>query len=255
MNLLSQDIHEPALLPIEDTCLEARIKSFRGAETRSWTSVVQLWGGWQCCSCPQVQKSLWFRSLLLLPLAKPEAWVGTPRPRRWCAGSSSWTWTRSRATALRCAARCPSLCSTSWTTFSSRCSFLSPSELARLSVSGSWPSGCTYWREFSVQLQLFRIDSVQFSRLVVSDCDPVDCSMPGLPVHHQLPELNSCPLIWWCHPTISSTVVHSSSRLHSFPASGSFQMSRFFASGGQSIGVSASASVLPMNIQDWFPLE
>ena len=65
---------------------------------------------------------------------------------------------------------------------------------------------------------------------------------------------NSCPLSWWCHPTISSSVVPFSSHLQSFPASGSFQMSQFFASGGQSIRVSASPSVLPMNIQDWFPL-
>ena len=65
---------------------------------------------------------------------------------------------------------------------------------------------------------------------------------------------NSCPLSQWCHPTISFSVVPFSSCLQSFPASGSFQMSQFFASGGQSIGVSASASVLPMNIQDWSPL-
>ena len=65
---------------------------------------------------------------------------------------------------------------------------------------------------------------------------------------------NSCPSSWWYHPTISSSVIPFSSCLQSFPASGSFQMSQFFSSGGQSIGVSASASVLPMNIQDWFPL-
>ena len=65
---------------------------------------------------------------------------------------------------------------------------------------------------------------------------------------------NSCPLSQWCHPTISSSVVPFSCCLQSFPASGSFQMSQYFASGGQSIGVSTSASVLPMNIQDWFPL-
>ena len=64
---------------------------------------------------------------------------------------------------------------------------------------------------------------------------------------------NSCPSTRWYHPTISSSVVPFSG-LQSFPASGSFQMSQFFSSGGQSIGVSASASVLPMNIQDWFPL-
>ena len=66
---------------------------------------------------------------------------------------------------------------------------------------------------------------------------------------------NSCPSSWWCHPTISSSVFPFSSCLQSFPASGSFQISQFFTSGGQSIGVSASASVLPMNIQDWFPLQ
>ena len=65
---------------------------------------------------------------------------------------------------------------------------------------------------------------------------------------------NSCPLSQWCHPTISSSVVPFTSCLQSFPASGSFPMSQFFPSGGQSIGVSASASVLPMNIQDIFPL-
>ena len=65
---------------------------------------------------------------------------------------------------------------------------------------------------------------------------------------------NSCPLSWWCHPTISSSVVPFSCRLQSVPASGSFQMSQLFASCGQSIGVSASISILPMNTQDWSPL-
>ena len=65
---------------------------------------------------------------------------------------------------------------------------------------------------------------------------------------------DSCPLSRWCHPTISSSVVPFASCLQSFPASGSFQMSQFFVSGGQSTGVSASASVLSMNIQNWFPL-
>ena len=65
---------------------------------------------------------------------------------------------------------------------------------------------------------------------------------------------NSCPSSQWCHPTISSSIIPFSSCLQSFPASGSFQMSQLFTSGGQSIGTSASASVLPMNIQDWFPL-
>ena len=99
--------------------------------------------------------------------------------------------------------------------------------------------------------------SVQFSHSVVSD----SLWLHGLQ-HARLPcplptpgaYSNSCPLSWWCHPTISSSVIPFSSHLQSFPASGSFPMSQFFASGGQSIGVSASASVLPMNIQDWFPL-
>ena len=65
---------------------------------------------------------------------------------------------------------------------------------------------------------------------------------------------NSCPLNQWCHPSISSSVIPFSSCLQSFPASESFLMSQFFASGGQSIRASASSSVLPMNIQDWFPL-
>ena len=89
-------------------------------------------------------------------------------------------------------------------------------------------------------------------------CDPMECNMPGLPVHHQVPEAcsNPCPLSWWCHPTISSSVIPISSCLWSFPASGFFPMNQFFMSGGQIIGVSASASasVLPVNIQDWFPL-
>ena len=75
------------------------------------------------------------------------------------------------------------------------------------------------------------------------------CPSPTPEVH-----LNPCPLTQWCHPTISSSAVPFSSHLQSFPATGSFQMNQFFISGGQSIGVSASTSVLPMNIQDWSPL-
>ena len=78
----------------------------------------------------------------------------------------------------------------------------------------------------------------------------------GVPCLSPTPRVysNSFPLSWWCHPTISSSVIPIFSCLQSFPASGSFQMSQFFTSGGQSIGVSASAPVLPMNIQDWSPL-
>ena len=85
-------------------------------------------------------------------------------------------------------------------------------------------------------------------------CNPIDCSTPSFPVHHQLPEfIHACPLSQWCHATISSSVVPFFSCLQYFPASGSFTMSQFFTIGGQSIGVSASASVLPMNIQEMFP--
>ena len=76
------------------------------------------------------------------------------------------------------------------------------------------------------------------------------CPSPTPGVH-----LNSCPLSQWCHPTISSSVIPFSSCPQSFPASRSFQMNQFFASGGQSIGVWASTSVFPMNTQDWSPLE
>ena len=99
--------------------------------------------------------------------------------------------------------------------------------------------------------------SVQFSCSVMSNSlwphglqharPPCPLSTPGI-------YSNSCPLSQWCHPAISSSVVPFFSCLQSFAASGSFPRSQFFTSGGQNIGVSASASVLPMNIQDWFPL-
>ena len=99
--------------------------------------------------------------------------------------------------------------------------------------------------------------SVQFSHSVVPDpLQPHGLQHARAPCPSPIPGAcsNSCPLSWWCHPTISSSVVPFSSWLQSLPASGSFPMSHFFASGGQRIGVSASASVLPMNIRDWFPL-
>ena len=99
--------------------------------------------------------------------------------------------------------------------------------------------------------------SVQFNRSVMSDSlqphglkharPPCPSSTPGV-------YSDSCPLSQWCHPTISSSVVPFSSCLQSFPASGSFPMSQFFTSGGQSFGASASTSICSMNIQDWFPL-
>ena len=99
--------------------------------------------------------------------------------------------------------------------------------------------------------------SVQFSHSVVSNSlQPHELQHTRLPCPSPAPGAysDSRPSSWWCHPTISSSVVPFSSCLQSFPGSGSFQMSQFFASGGQSIGVSALASVLPINIQEWFPL-
>ena len=96
-----------------------------------------------------------------------------------------------------------------------------------------------------------------FSHLVVFNClQPHGLQHIRLPCPSPSPwaHSNSCPLSQWCHPTISSSVIPFFSCLQSFPASGSFLMRWLFASGGQSIGASASASVLPMTIQHWFPL-
>ena len=92
--------------------------------------------------------------------------------------------------------------------------------------------------------------------LYLTLCNPIDCSTPGLPCPSPSPGAysDSCLLSQWCHLTILSPVIPFSSCLQSFPASGSFLMTHCFTSGGQSIGASASASVLPMNIQGWFPL-
>ena len=99
--------------------------------------------------------------------------------------------------------------------------------------------------------------SVQFSHSVMSDSlwhHGLQYARPPCPSPTPGVYSNPCPLSQWCHPTISSSVIPFSSCLQSFPASGSFQMNLFFASGGQNIGVSASAAVLPMNIQDWYTL-
>ena len=106
-------------------------------------------------------------------------------------------------------------------------------------------------------LSLPETSTVQLSsvaQLCPTRCDPIDCSTSGLPVHHQLPEFTQTHLHWVGDAIQSSSVIPFSSCLQSFPVSGSFQMSQFFTSGGQRIGVSASTSVLPMNTQDWFPL-
>ena len=122
----------------------------------------------------------------------------------------------------------------------------------------SFPSLTTErWVEFLELYHRFSFISVQFSSVsqlyltvtLYTGHTSLPCPSPSPGVCS-----NSCPSNWWCHPTISSSVVLFSSCLQSFPASGSFPVSQFFTSGGQSIGVSASTSVLPMNIQDWFPL-
>ena len=106
-------------------------------------------------------------------------------------------------------------------------------------------------------LLLHMSSSVQFSHSVMSNSSwshglqhaRLPCPLPTPRAYS-----NWCPSSQWCHPTISSSVIPFSSGLQSFPASGSFPMNQFFTSGSRSIGVSASASVLPRNIQDWFPL-
>ena len=103
----------------------------------------------------------------------------------------------------------------------------------------------------------FQFSSVQFSCSVVSESlwpHGLQHNRPPCPSPTPGVCSNSVPLSRWCHPTISCSVIPFSSCPQSFSASGSFQMNQFFASGGQSIGVSASKSVLPMNIQGWFPL-
>ena len=122
-----------------------------------------------------------------------------------------------------------------------------------------WSSCFTFW-VILLSLPLFFLiglfSSVQFSCLVMfSSLRPPGLQHARPPCPSPTPGTysNSCPSTWWCHPTISSSVVPF--HFQSFPASGSFPRSQFFISGGSSIGVSASASVLKMNIQDWFPLE
>ena len=112
-----------------------------------------------------------------------------------------------------------------------------------------------FWNHSITSIKLSHC-SVQFSCSVVSDSLwPHELQRTRPPCPSPTPRVYpKCPLSQWCHLTISSSVIPFSSRPQSSPASGSFQMSQLFASGGQSIGVSASTSVLPMNIQDWFPL-
>ena len=122
-----------------------------------------------------------------------------------------------------------------------------------------------FWKYFQIislsilfyLLGSFQWGSVQFSCSVMSDSlwpHGLQYARPPCPSPTPGVYPNSYPMSWWCHPTISSSVVPFFSHLQSFPASGSSQMSQLFESGGQSTGASASKSVLPMNIQDWSPL-
>ena len=123
---------------------------------------------------------------------------------------------------------------------------------------------CFYWSQWLVKwirnhgyMCAHSFSSVQFSHSVVFDSLwPHGLQDVRLPCPSPTPGAysNACPSSQWRHPTISSSIVPFSSCLQAFPASGSFQTSQFFASGGQTIVASASASVLSMNIQDWFPL-
>ena len=110
----------------------------------------------------------------------------------------------------------------------------------------------TYGREYIIPT-ICQCCSV--AMLCLTLCNPMDCST-SLPCPSLSPDIcsSSCLSSWWCYPVISSSVALFSSCLQSFPASGYFSMCQLFASGNQSIGALASASVLPMNIQNWFPL-
>ena len=111
----------------------------------------------------------------------------------------------------------------------------------RVGIDFHWEQRKSVQFSFSVMSDSLQPHELQHSKLLCSSPTPRACS-------------NSCPSSQWCHPTISSSVMPFSSCLQSFQESGCFPMSQFFASGGQNTGVSDSASVLPMNIQDWFPL-
>ena len=117
-------------------------------------------------------------------------------------------------------------------------------------------SSLVHGESFRINI-ITRISSVQISRSVVSNSlQPHEPQYARPPCPSSTPRVhpNPCPLSRWCHPAISSSVVPFFSCPQSFPASRSFQMSQLFASGGQSTGISASTSVLPMNTQDWLPL-
>ena len=134
-----------------------------------------------------------------------------------------------------------------------------PSPLAKLCSCGPWQRSSVATWSFKFNNFNNLSQSVKF-RSITQLCPtlrPHELQHARPPCPSPTPSIyrKPCPLSWWCHPTISSSVVPFSSCPQSFPASGSFQMSQLVTSGGQSIGVSAWISVLPMNTQDWSPLE
>ena len=134
--------------------------------------------------------------------------------------------------------------------------FPSPGDLPDPGIEHTSPD----WQVDSLQLRHLGSPINTFSSVAQSCptlCDPMNCSTPRPPCPSPTPEVysDSCPLSRWCHPAISSSVVPFSSCPQSLPASGSFPMSQLLAWSGQSIGVSALASVFPMNTQDWSPVE
>ena len=130
-----------------------------------------------------------------------------------------------------------------------------------MSLIYSFPTLCLLigaFNPFSFKVIIDRCISISsVTQLCPTLCDPMDCSMPGFPVHHQLLEFTQNHVHWVGDAIQPSHPLSSPSppAFKSFPASGSFPMNQFFTSGGQSIGVSAPTSLLPMNIQDWFSLE
>ena len=160
---------------------------------------------------------------------------------------------------------CPLFCFLGFLALLSTKLFLKPQNINSLCISANscrhrrMPISyqfCKYqspWGSFSSA----SFSSVQFSHSVMSDSLRLhewQHARPPCPSSTPRVYPNPCPLSQWCHPTVSSSVIPFSSCPQSFPASGSFQMNQLFTSGGQSIGVSASTSVLPMNTQDWSPL-
>ena len=117
-----------------------------------------------------------------------------------------------------------------------------------------WISNCIKIKSFPAKVNNCFSQFTSVPQLCLTLCDPMNRSMPGLPVHHQLPEFTQTHVHWVSDAIQPSSVVPFSSCPQSLPASESFPMSQLFTGSGQSTGVLASASVLPKNTQDWFPL-